>query len=183
MVANNADDPPFASIISTTTYTVVGQITFDGSNGARTPITALNSASGVPGPGNSTSRSRASSGIRTVKAAWQSSTRRLRRLWIPLLSPSPIVRRRKEWLWGRTIRSCWAATHRLPMGTRTPLSSTRIAGRSLEGSRTLGVTTKSGTIQATATTSSPKASSPSHGAARGRRFCRQTTGSGCANRK
>lgn len=34
MVANNADDPPFASIISTQTYTVVAQIAFDGSNGA-----------------------------------------------------------------------------------------------------------------------------------------------------
>jgi hypothetical protein len=34
MVANNADDPPFASIISTKTYQVVKQIFFDGSNGA-----------------------------------------------------------------------------------------------------------------------------------------------------
>jgi hypothetical protein len=34
MVANNADDPPFASIISTTTYTVVGKIVFDGTKGA-----------------------------------------------------------------------------------------------------------------------------------------------------
>jgi hypothetical protein len=34
MVANNADDPPFASIISTKTYTVVGKIVFDGTNGA-----------------------------------------------------------------------------------------------------------------------------------------------------
>ena len=34
MVANNADDPPFASIISTQTYKVVAQIPFDGSNGA-----------------------------------------------------------------------------------------------------------------------------------------------------
>jgi hypothetical protein len=34
MVANNADDPPFASIISTQTYKVVAQIAFDGSNGA-----------------------------------------------------------------------------------------------------------------------------------------------------
>lgn len=34
MVANNADDPPFASIISTDTYKVVKQIPFDGSNGA-----------------------------------------------------------------------------------------------------------------------------------------------------
>jgi hypothetical protein len=36
MVANNADDPPFASLISTQTYTVVKQIPFDGSNGAPT---------------------------------------------------------------------------------------------------------------------------------------------------
>ena len=34
MAANNADDPPFASIISTTTYTVVAKIPFDGTNGA-----------------------------------------------------------------------------------------------------------------------------------------------------
>jgi hypothetical protein len=34
MVANNADDPPFASLISTKTYTVVKKIPFDGSNGA-----------------------------------------------------------------------------------------------------------------------------------------------------
>jgi len=34
MVANNADDPPFASIISTQTYKVVAQIPFDGSKGA-----------------------------------------------------------------------------------------------------------------------------------------------------
>jgi hypothetical protein len=34
MVANNADTPPFASIISTKTYTVLKKITFDGSNGA-----------------------------------------------------------------------------------------------------------------------------------------------------
>jgi hypothetical protein len=36
MVANNADSPPFATLISTTTYTVVtnGKIPFDGKNGA-----------------------------------------------------------------------------------------------------------------------------------------------------
>src|SRR5664279_840800 len=34
MVANNADTPPFASIISTTTYAVVKKIKFDGTNGA-----------------------------------------------------------------------------------------------------------------------------------------------------
>ena len=34
MIANNADSPPFASIISTQTYKVVAQIAFDGSNGA-----------------------------------------------------------------------------------------------------------------------------------------------------
>ncbi len=34
MVANNADDPPFASLISTKTYTVVAKIPFDGTNGA-----------------------------------------------------------------------------------------------------------------------------------------------------
>ena len=34
MAANNADDPPFASIISTETYKVVAQIPFDGSNNA-----------------------------------------------------------------------------------------------------------------------------------------------------
>jgi len=34
MVANNADTPPFASIISTKTYTVVKRIPFDGTNGA-----------------------------------------------------------------------------------------------------------------------------------------------------
>jgi len=34
MVANNADDPPFASIISTEDYTVKAQIKFDGTNGA-----------------------------------------------------------------------------------------------------------------------------------------------------
>jgi hypothetical protein len=34
MVANNADSPPFASIISTTTFQVVKQIFFDGSDGA-----------------------------------------------------------------------------------------------------------------------------------------------------
>jgi len=34
MAANNADDPPFASLISTTTYAVVKKIPFDGSNGA-----------------------------------------------------------------------------------------------------------------------------------------------------
>ena len=34
MVANNADDPPFASIISTQTYKVVAHIAFDGSKGA-----------------------------------------------------------------------------------------------------------------------------------------------------
>ena len=40
------------------------------------------------------------------------------------------ARRRKEWQSGRTVRSCLAAPHRLPMGTRTPSSSTSIAGRS-----------------------------------------------------
>ena len=34
MVANNAASPPFGSLISTTSYTVVGQIPFDGTNGA-----------------------------------------------------------------------------------------------------------------------------------------------------
>jgi hypothetical protein len=34
MVANNADDPPFASLVSTTTYSVVKKIAFDGTNGA-----------------------------------------------------------------------------------------------------------------------------------------------------
>src|SRR5262245_20765551 len=34
MGANNADAPPFATIISTTSYSVVGKIPFDGSNGA-----------------------------------------------------------------------------------------------------------------------------------------------------
>jgi hypothetical protein len=34
MVANNADSPPFASIISTTTYAVVKKIVFDGTHGA-----------------------------------------------------------------------------------------------------------------------------------------------------
>ena len=34
LVANNADDPPFASLISTTTYHVVAKIPFDGTNGA-----------------------------------------------------------------------------------------------------------------------------------------------------
>jgi hypothetical protein len=34
MVANNADDPPFASIISTETYKVVAQIAFNGKNNA-----------------------------------------------------------------------------------------------------------------------------------------------------
>jgi hypothetical protein len=34
MIANNADVPPFASLISTKTYKVVGKIVFDGSNGA-----------------------------------------------------------------------------------------------------------------------------------------------------
>jgi hypothetical protein len=34
MVANNADSPPFASLISTTSYTVVKKIPFDGTNGA-----------------------------------------------------------------------------------------------------------------------------------------------------
>ena len=51
MVANNADSPPFASIISTDTFKVVKQIAFNGSNGAPTPITALNSASGGPRTG------------------------------------------------------------------------------------------------------------------------------------
>jgi len=34
LVANNADSPPFASLISTTTYTVVKKIPFDGTNNA-----------------------------------------------------------------------------------------------------------------------------------------------------
>lgn len=34
MVANNAASPPFASLISTTSYAVVAKITFDGTNGA-----------------------------------------------------------------------------------------------------------------------------------------------------
>ncbi|HEY1472644.1 MAG TPA: hypothetical protein VGF53_01015 [Pseudolabrys sp.] len=34
MAANNADSPPFASLISTTTYSVVKKIPFDGTNGA-----------------------------------------------------------------------------------------------------------------------------------------------------
>jgi hypothetical protein len=34
MVANNAASPPFGSLISTTSYTVVGKIVFDGTNGA-----------------------------------------------------------------------------------------------------------------------------------------------------
>jgi hypothetical protein len=34
MIANNADDPPFATIISTDTYTVKAQIAFDGTNNA-----------------------------------------------------------------------------------------------------------------------------------------------------
>jgi hypothetical protein len=34
MVANNADSPPFATLISTTSYTVVKQILFDGTNNA-----------------------------------------------------------------------------------------------------------------------------------------------------
>ena len=47
MAANNADSPPFASIISTTNYTVVAKIAFDGRMEHRNPITAPNSASGV----------------------------------------------------------------------------------------------------------------------------------------
>ena len=50
------------------------------------------------------------------------------------------------------------------MDTLTPLSSTSVQGRSRERSGTLGVTTKSGSIPATATTSSPKASFPADGA-------------------
>ena len=34
LAANNADSPPFASLISTTSYTVVKKIAFDGTNGA-----------------------------------------------------------------------------------------------------------------------------------------------------
>jgi hypothetical protein len=34
MIANNADSPPFATVISTTSYSVVKKIAFDGSNGA-----------------------------------------------------------------------------------------------------------------------------------------------------
>jgi hypothetical protein len=34
MVANNAADPPFGSLMSTTSYSVVGQIPFDGTHGA-----------------------------------------------------------------------------------------------------------------------------------------------------
>jgi hypothetical protein len=34
MVANNAASPPFGSLISTTSYSVVGKIVFDGTNGA-----------------------------------------------------------------------------------------------------------------------------------------------------
>jgi hypothetical protein len=34
MVANNADTPPYATLISTTSYSVVGTIKFDGTNGA-----------------------------------------------------------------------------------------------------------------------------------------------------
>jgi len=34
MAANNADNPPFVSIISTTSFKVVGQVAFDGTNGA-----------------------------------------------------------------------------------------------------------------------------------------------------
>jgi hypothetical protein len=34
MVANNAASPPFATLISTTSYSVVAKITFDGTNGA-----------------------------------------------------------------------------------------------------------------------------------------------------
>lgn len=34
MVANNASDPPYGNLISTTSYAVVGQIVFDGTNGA-----------------------------------------------------------------------------------------------------------------------------------------------------
>lgn len=34
MAANNAASPPYGSLISTTTYAVVGQIVFDGTNGA-----------------------------------------------------------------------------------------------------------------------------------------------------
>src|SRR5438477_620085 len=34
LVANNADTPPFASIISTKSYTVLAKIPFDGTNGA-----------------------------------------------------------------------------------------------------------------------------------------------------
>src|SRR5262249_9147631 len=33
-VVNNADSPPFISFISTTTYTVLGSVVFDGTNGA-----------------------------------------------------------------------------------------------------------------------------------------------------
>ena len=76
------------------------------------------------------------------------------------LSPSRTVRRRREWLWGPIVKSYWAVTDSFPMDKRTPLSLTSIPGRSYERSGALGVTTKSGSIPATATISSPRASYP-----------------------
>ena len=76
MVANNADGPPFASIISTQTYKVVAQIPFDGSNGEPKSNNGAEQCQWSPRPGI-LHLDPGIEGIRMVKAAWQSSTRRL----------------------------------------------------------------------------------------------------------
>ena len=52
MIANNADSPPFASIISTQTYKVVAQIAFDGSNGAPKSTNGAEQCQWSPRTGN-----------------------------------------------------------------------------------------------------------------------------------
>ena len=65
---------------------------------------------------------------------------------------------RKEWPSARTTRSCSAATDRRPMGIGIPSSSMRHSGAVTgECSRTWEAPTKSGSMRATATTSSPVA--------------------------
>ena len=79
MVANNADSPPFASIISTVTFKVVKEIAFDGSNGAPNSNNGAEQCQWSPRTGKFYIWIPGSPGIRMVKAAWRSSTRRPRR--------------------------------------------------------------------------------------------------------
>ena len=71
MAANNANSPPFASLISTITYAVVKKFRLTERAARRTRTTALSSVSGIVAPASSTSLSPESSASRRAPAAWR----------------------------------------------------------------------------------------------------------------